>query len=63
MAVSSAKRIGLWNGRTLTPAPSRIFLVCAAMCARMGINEGNIPYRLEWCSAIQIESKPNSSAY
>ena len=56
-------KMGLWKGKTLTPAPIRIFFVRAAMLLSSGIREGQMPYRLEWCSAAQIESNPSSSAY
>ena len=39
--------MGLWKGRTLTPAPMRILLVRAAMWLSSGISDGHMPYRLE----------------
>ncbi len=62
IAASSATWMGLCNGSTTMPLPSRSRSVRAARWDRRLKIDGTTPYSLKWCSATQTPSKPSSSS-
>ena len=62
VAASSAMRIGSCSGISSSPVPISTRLVRAAIAAQSGNNDGAYPSSTKWCSDVQTESNPSSSA-
>ena len=56
VAMSSATRIALCNGRSNRLNPMRTRSVCAATAAASGMIDGEYPSSAKWCSVSQMVS-------
>ena len=61
MPASSATRIGLYSGSTVTAVPSRMPLVWGAAAASRRWGDGQV-IDVAWCSVTVMPSKPSRSA-